>query len=129
LINWIYQMLQKELQGPLVAHWHYDVQILFRKQNNSQCSLRKKFKFLQNFRSKNNTIIEKFWPKFWFNIWHGNSGLTFNSKNYYIISLNCLFHKRKFSKLTSKMNVSFVNEALDSVGNSMVVTKYINHSM
>jgi hypothetical protein len=50
----------------------------------SQCSLRENPKFLQNFGPKNNTLKRK--------------TITF-------------LHKRKFPKLTSTTQVSFVNEA------------------
>jgi hypothetical protein len=58
-------------------------------------------------------LKEVVFTKILFNICHCNSGLAFKSKNYYFASQNCeyIFHKRKFSKLTSKMQVSFVNEA------------------
>jgi hypothetical protein len=57
----------------------------------SQCSLRENPKFLQNFRSKNNTLKEKIWLEFLFNVCHYNSGLSFKIKNYYINSQNCMY--------------------------------------
>jgi hypothetical protein len=78
----------------------------------SQCSLRENPKFFQNFRSKNNTLKEKFWLIFLFNICHCNSGLAFKGKKL----IHCwtklyVLHKRKFPKVTSATQVSFVNEA------------------
>ncbi len=57
----------------------------------SQCSLKENPKFLQNFRSKNNTLKENFWQIFLFYICHCNSGLAFKSKNYFIVAQNCMY--------------------------------------
>ncbi len=57
----------------------------------SQCSLRENPKFLRNFSSKNNTLIEKFWLIYLFNICLCNSGLAFRSKNYNIAEQNCTY--------------------------------------
>ncbi len=69
----------------------------------SQCSLRENSKFLQNFRPKNNTLREKI--------------LTKILIKYYITLQN--FHKRKFPKLMSKMQVNFVNEAPELQASSL----------
>jgi hypothetical protein len=45
----------------------------------SKCSLMENPKFLQNFRSKNNTFKEKFCQIFLFNVCHYISGLAFKS--------------------------------------------------
>jgi hypothetical protein len=74
------------------------------------CLIGKNPKFLQNFRSKNNTLKE---PKLGLisdiviQFWLSNVKLL-----YYLTKL-CVYHQRKFSKLMSKLQVSFVNEALD----------------
>jgi hypothetical protein len=47
--------------------------------------------FLQNFRSKNNSLKENSWLIFLFNIYHCNSGLAFKSKDYYITSQNWMY--------------------------------------
>jgi hypothetical protein len=52
----------------------------------SQWSLRENPKFLQN-----DILKEKFWIIFLFNICHCDSGLAFNSKNYYIVAQNCVY--------------------------------------
>jgi hypothetical protein len=65
---------------------------------NSQCSLKENPKILQNFRSKNNTLKENFWPIFLCNICHCNSSLAFKSKNYYITSQNCMHFIRENSQ-------------------------------
>jgi hypothetical protein len=57
----------------------------------SQCSLRENPKFLQNFRSKNNSLKEILWLLFLFNICHSNSGLAFKSINYCIAAQNCCY--------------------------------------
>jgi hypothetical protein len=67
-----------------------------------KCSLRDNPKFLKKFRPKNNTLKDS--------CWLCNSDLAFNSKTYFITSQN-LFHKRKFPKIASKIQVSFVKEA------------------
>jgi hypothetical protein len=64
----------------------------------SQCSLRKNPKFLQNFRSINNTLKENFNLKFLFNIYHCNSGSVLKSKNYYIAALNWMYFIRENSQ-------------------------------
>jgi hypothetical protein len=51
----------------------------------SQSSLKENPKFLHNFKPKNST---PFWI-FSFNIYHCIHGLTFNSKNYYFLSIVC----------------------------------------
>jgi hypothetical protein len=63
----------------------------------SQCSLRENPKFLQNLRSKNNTLKATFWLIFLLNICHCNSGLALKCKNYYITSQNCMFLIRENS--------------------------------
>jgi hypothetical protein len=69
----------------------------------SQCSLRENPKFLQNFRTKNNTLKGIFWLIFLFNISHCNSGLAFKSKNYFIAAQNCVyFIKENSQKLRQK---------------------------
>jgi hypothetical protein len=55
----------------------------------SQWSLKENLNFLQNLKSKNNTVWENFWLIFLFNVCHCNSGLAFKSKNYYIAAQNC----------------------------------------
>jgi hypothetical protein len=71
----------------------------------SQCSLRENPKFLQTFRSENNTLKEQFWLIFLFNICHCNSGLAFISINYYITENNCMYFIRENSqKLSQKRN-------------------------
>jgi hypothetical protein len=59
----------------------------------SQCSLRENPKFLQNFKSKNYILKSNFSLIFLFTISHCNSGLAFQSKNYYITSQNCMYFK------------------------------------
>jgi hypothetical protein len=81
---------------------------------NSQCSLRENPKFLQNFRPKNNTLKNNCKVLILFNIYHFNWGLAFKNKSYDMITPNlCAFGRRKFTNLTSKMHVSFLNEALE----------------
>ena len=78
----------------------------------SQHSLRENPKFLLNFRPKNYTLKGNFRQIFSFNIYYYIPGLTFKSKNYlFYITKLCVLHKRKFPKLTSETQVSFVNEA------------------
>jgi hypothetical protein len=69
-----------------------------------------------------------------FNICNCNSGLTFKSKHYYIPSQKLyVFHKRKFPKLTSKMQVSFVNEVptpfcvLSCIKGVLMSQSYLNY--
>ena len=91
-----------------VHYWkQFDLQV-----PHSQCSLKETPKFLQNFRCKNNTQREKIWLIILFNICHCNEGLSFKSKKllHYLAKLY-IFHKRKFPKLNSETQVSFVNEA------------------
>ncbi len=71
-----------------------------------QRSLRENAKFLQNFRSKNNTLKEKFWPIFSFNICHCILGLALRSKNYCFRPQNCVH----FTKENCKTYVKNVSE-------------------
>jgi hypothetical protein len=69
----------------------------------SQCSLKDNPKFLQNFRSNNNTFKANFLQIFLFIICHCNSGLAFKSKIYYIASQNCMhFNRENFQNLRQK---------------------------
>ncbi len=90
----------------------------------SQCSRRENCKFFHNFRPENIMFREKFSSIFWCNIWHYDSGWSFKSKNllHYFTKLS-VFHKRKFPKLRSKMQVSFVNEAPDLYLSSLWMSK------
>jgi hypothetical protein len=63
----------------------------------SQCSLRENSKFLQNFRSKNNTLKETFWLIFCL-ISAIVTGLGFKSKNYFIAAQNCKYIIRENSQ-------------------------------
>jgi hypothetical protein len=77
----------------------------------SQGSLRENPKFLQNFSFKNNTLKDKSWLILLFQIRHYNSGLELI---YYFTKLY-VFYKRKFPKVKSETEVSFVNEAPDAL--------------
>jgi hypothetical protein len=78
--------------------------------SHSQGSLRENPKFLQNFRTKNNILIDNFYLIFLFNIYHFDSDFALQN-NYYTTSQKlCVFPKRKFPKLMLKKQVSFVNE-------------------
>jgi hypothetical protein len=69
----------------------------------SQCSLRENPKFLQNFRSKSNTLRENSWLIFFLNICRCNSSLEFKSENYSLASQNCMYFLRENSpKLSQK---------------------------
>jgi hypothetical protein len=63
--------------------------------------------FLQNFRSKNNPLKEIFCliSSIVIQAWHSKLKLLHYLTKFYV------FHKRKFPKLMSEMQVSFMNEA------------------
>jgi hypothetical protein len=64
----------------------------------SQCPLKENSKFMQNFKTKNNTLIEIFWLIFLFNICHCNSGLLLKLKNYYTGRQNRMYFSKENSQ-------------------------------
>jgi hypothetical protein len=68
----------------------------------SQCSPRENPKFLQNLYLKNYILRANFWLIFLLNICYCNSGLVFQSQNYYIAAQNCMYFIKEISQNLSK---------------------------
>jgi hypothetical protein len=68
----------------------------------------------ESHRAENNTIKANVQLIYLFNIFFCNYGLALKGKNYKIITEKCVYFIREnCAKLTSGMQVSFVNEAPD----------------